>query len=144
MEHLKVGPGIDALKLHHSINTSTFAQGCVPAGHFSGEDRGVFPRFLCAEHDRQPGGASPLSSLMGRRISEAQGQGREAMSERSVEQNRDSMDKNRITRPTRGDERANDREVHSPSSLGVVNPARARGRRWVLPREICVASWNQD
>ena len=46
MEHLKVGPGIDALKLHHSINTSTFAQGCVPAGHFSGEDRGVFPVFF--------------------------------------------------------------------------------------------------
>jgi len=41
-----------------------------------------------------------------RRISKAQGRRREAGSEGSVEQSRGPMDKNRIKRPTRPDERA--------------------------------------
>jgi len=53
-----------------------------------------------------------------RRISEAQGRRREARSEGSVEQNRGPMDKNRITRPTRPDERATDRKVHSHQRPG--------------------------
>jgi len=53
-----------------------------------------------------------------RRVSEAQGRCREAGSERSVEQNRGPMDKNRITRPTRPDERASDREVHNHQGPG--------------------------
>src|SRR6266481_3070467 len=65
----------------------------------------------------QLGGASPLSSLMERRISEAQGRRREAGSEGSVEQNRDPMDKNRITRLVRADERAGNREVHTIKDL---------------------------
>jgi hypothetical protein len=73
-----------------------------------------------------------------------QGQCREVLSERSTEQIRDSMDKNRITRPTRWDERAQNREVQCPSSIGVVDPASARRRRSVLPRERCAVSWNQD
>jgi len=48
-----------------------------------------------------------------RRTSEAQGRHREVGSEESVEQSRGPMDKHRITRPTRPDERATDREVHS-------------------------------
>jgi hypothetical protein len=40
------------------------------------------------------------------------------------------------TRPTRSDERADDREVHGHQGLGVVNPAGVRRRRSVLPREI--------
>jgi len=52
------------------------------------------------------------------RISEAQGRRREAGSERSVEQSRSPMDKNRITRPTRPDERAQNREVHGHQGLG--------------------------
>jgi hypothetical protein len=40
-----------------------------------------------------------------RRISEAQGPHREMRSEGSLEQSRGPMDKNRITRPTRPDER---------------------------------------
>src|SRR5664280_2233496 len=51
-------------------------------------------------------------------ISEAQGRRREAGSEGSVEQNRGSMDKHRITRPTRPDERAKDREVHGHQGPG--------------------------
>ncbi len=47
---------------------------------------------------------------MERRISEAQGRRREAGSEGSVEQNRDPMDKNRITRLVR-------REVHTIKDL---------------------------
>ena len=35
-----------------------------------------------------------------------------------MEQNRDLMDKNRITRPTRPDERAYDREVHTIKGRG--------------------------
>ena len=35
-----------------------------------------------------------------------------------MEQSRGPMDKNRITRPTRPDERANDREVHSHHDRG--------------------------
>src|SRR5262249_41985708 len=50
---------------------------------------------LCAEYERQLGGGSPLSSLMARRISEAQGCHREMGSEESAEQSRGSMDKNR-------------------------------------------------
>jgi len=53
-----------------------------------------------------------------RRISEAQGRRREAGSEDSVEQSRGSMDKHRITRPTRPDERARDREVHGHQGSG--------------------------
>jgi hypothetical protein len=75
------------------------------------------PAIQCAEHARQLGGASPLSSLMERRISEAQGRRREAGSEGSVEQNRDPMDKNRITRLVRPDERAGNREVHTIKDL---------------------------
>ncbi len=79
--------------------------------------RGLVPGIQCAEHARQLGGASPLSSLMERRISEAQGRRREAGSEGSVEQNRDPMDKNRITRLVRPDERAGNREVHTIKDL---------------------------
>src|SRR5690348_10488560 len=75
-------------------------------------------RFQCAEHARQLGGASPLSSLMERRISEAQGRRRETGSEGSVEQSRDPMDKNRITRLVRPDERAGNREVRTIKGLG--------------------------
>jgi len=53
-----------------------------------------------------------------RRISEAQGRHREAASGGSVEQSRGPMDKNRITRPTRPDERADDREVHGHQGPG--------------------------
>src|SRR5712675_794656 len=69
----------------------------------------------------QLGGASPLSSLMERRISEAQGRRREAGSEGSVEQSRGPMDKHRITRPTRSDERASDREVQGHQGPGRFN-----------------------
>ena len=57
-------------------------------------------------------------------MSEAQGRRREAAFEGSVEQSRGPMDKNRIRglpaagRPTRPDERANDREVHSHQEPG--------------------------
>jgi hypothetical protein len=53
-----------------------------------------------------------------RRISEAQGRRCEAGSEVSVEQGGGPMDKNRITRPTRSDDRANDREVHGHQGPG--------------------------
>jgi len=53
-----------------------------------------------------------------RRISEAQGRHREVGSEGSVEQSRGPMDKNRITRPTRPDERATDREVQGHQRSG--------------------------
>jgi hypothetical protein len=76
------------------------------------------PAIQCAEHARQLGGVSPLSSLMERRISEAQGRRREAGSEGSVEQSRDPMDKNRITRLLRPDERAGNREVPTIKDLG--------------------------
>jgi len=39
-------------------------------------------------------------------------------SEESAEQSRGSMDKNRIMRPTRPDERAKDREVHGHQRSG--------------------------
>src|SRR6266852_4308417 len=48
---------------------------------------------------------------MGRRISEVQGRRREAGSEGSMEQSRDLMNKNRIARLLRPDERAGNREV---------------------------------
>ena len=64
------------------------------------------------------GGASPLSSLMERRISKAQGRRREAGSEGSAEQSRDSMDKNRIMKLVRPDERVGNREVHAIKGLG--------------------------
>jgi hypothetical protein len=51
---------------------------------------------VCAEHVRQLGGESPLPSLMGRRVSEAQGRRGDTESERSVEQRREPMDKTRI------------------------------------------------
>ena len=54
---------------------------------------------------------------MERRISEAQGRRREAGSEGSVEQSRDPMDKNRIPRLIRPDERAGNREVHAIKGL---------------------------
>src|SRR6266446_2878366 len=85
-----------------------------PPGH---RRRSPAPGSQCAEHARQLGGASPLSSLMERRISKAQGRRREAGSEGSVEQNRDPMDKNRITRLVRPDERAGNREVHTIKDL---------------------------
>jgi hypothetical protein len=53
-----------------------------------------------------------------RRISKTQGRRREAGSEGSAEQNRGLMDKNRITRPTRPDERAYDRKVHNHQGSG--------------------------
>jgi len=74
--------------------------------------------------------------------SEAQGRRREARSERSVEQRREPMNKNRMTRPTAAGERARNREAPNPSRLLVVNPAVARRRRSNLPREICGASQN--
>src|SRR5437899_11905005 len=75
----------------------------------------------------QLGGASPLSSLMERRISEAQGRRREAGSEGSVEQSRDPMDKNRIPRLVRPDERAgNAKSV--PSKAWAVDSAGVRRR----------------
>src|SRR6516164_1209262 len=61
-------------------------------------------------------------------------------SEESVEQSRGPMDKNRITRPTLPDERANDREVHGHQGSGVVDPAGVWRRRSVLPREVCAVS----
>ena len=45
------------------------------------------------------------------------------------------MNKNRIARPARSDERADDREVHSHQRSGVVDSAGVRRRRSVLPRE---------
>jgi len=51
-------------------------------------------------------------------MSEAQGRHREVGSEGSVEQSRGPMDKNRIKRPTRSDERASDREVHGHQGSG--------------------------
>ena len=55
---------------------------------------------------------------MERRISETQGRRREVGSEGSVEQSRDPMDKNRIMRLVRPDERAGNREVHTIKGLG--------------------------
>ena len=55
---------------------------------------------------------------MERRISEAQGRRREAGSEGSVAQSRDQMDKNRILRLVRPDERAGNREVQTIKGLG--------------------------
>jgi hypothetical protein len=59
-------------------------------------------------------------------------------SEESAEQSRGSMDKNRITRPTRPDERANDREVQRQraATLGRFNERRravARAQQAALP-----------
>jgi hypothetical protein len=48
----------------------------------------------------------------------ASGAHREVGPERSVEQSRGPMDKNRITRPTRPDERASDREVQGHQGPG--------------------------
>ena len=74
----------------------------VPLGGFSLSYRLEAPArpglSLCAEYERQLGGGSPLSSLMARRISEAQGCHREMGSEESAEQSRGSMDKNRAPR----------------------------------------------
>jgi len=53
-----------------------------------------------------------------RRISEAQGRHREVGSEESAEQSRGLMDKHRITRPARPDERAANREVHGHQRSG--------------------------
>jgi len=64
-------------------------------------------------------------SLMVARISKAQGRRREAGSEGSVEQSRGPIDKKRITRPARPDERAANREVHSHQSR-VVDPTGVR------------------
>ncbi len=55
---------------------------------------------------------------MERRISEAQGRRREAVSEGSVEQSRDPMDKISDMRLVRPDERAGNREVHAIKGLG--------------------------
>jgi hypothetical protein len=63
----------------------------------------------------------------------ASGGHREVGPERSVEQSRGPMDKNRTMRPTRPDERAKDREVHGHQGPGLVNPAGMRGRRSILP-----------
>ncbi|GAB1352708.1 hypothetical protein MASR1M12_14390 [Erysipelotrichia bacterium] len=49
-----------------------------------------------AEHVRQLEGASPLSNLMEVKDSEAQGHYREVMSEGSVKQNCEPMNKNRM------------------------------------------------
>ena len=51
-------------------------------------------------------------------VAKAQGRHREVRSEGSVEQSGGPMDKNRITRPTRPDERATDREVHGHQGPG--------------------------
>jgi len=51
---------------------------------------------LCAGHVRQHGGESPPPNLMEVKGSEAQGRRREAGSERSAEQRREPMNKNRI------------------------------------------------
>ena len=48
----------------------------------------------------------------------ASGAYREVGPERSVEQSRGLMDKNRITRPTRPDEQAYDCEVHGHQGSG--------------------------
>src|ERR1700750_3317066 len=56
-------------------------------------------------------------------------------SEESVEQNRGSMDKNRIVRPTRPDERANDREVQGHQGSGwEIRRACGEGGRSYLGR----------
>jgi len=52
------------------------------------------------------------SILMEEKDSEAQGRRREAGSERSVEQRREPMNKNRMMRPTAAGERAESREAH--------------------------------
>ena len=78
---------------------------------------GLDPGIQCAEHARQLGGVSPLSSLMERRISEAQERRREAGFEGSVEQSRDPRDKNRMTRLVRPDERAGNHEVQTIKDL---------------------------
>ena len=64
----------------------------------------------------QPDGGEGLAKRKGRL--RASGAHREVGPERSVEQSRGLMDKNRITRPTRPDERANDREVHGHQGPG--------------------------
>src|SRR5262245_42572356 len=54
------------------------------------------------------------------------------------------MDKNRITRPTRPDERAKETRSPRSSRAGVVNPAGVRCRQAVLPREVCAVSRQRD
>jgi len=78
-----------------------------------------------------------------RRDSEAQGRRREAGSERSVEQTREPMKKNRIRGVSAGRAGKWPRSP-GPSKARSVNSAVARGKWSVLPREICAASWNQD
>ena len=61
---------------------------------------------------------------------------REAGSEGSAEQKRESMDKNRVQGVSVGRAADLPRSPY-PSSTRSVNPAIARGRRLNLPREIC-------
>jgi hypothetical protein len=84
---------------------------------------------------------------------ESSGRRREAGSEGSVEQSRDPMDKNRITRLVRPDKRAGNREVQTIKGLvsrfvGLQPTGLTRGgvrrRRSSLPREICGVSRNRD
>src|SRR6516165_3596553 len=66
-------------------------------------------------------------------VREAQGRRREAGSEGSVEQSRGLMDKNRIKRPTRPDERANDRKVQGHQGPGwQIRQACGKGGRSYL------------
>ena len=73
------------------------------------------------------------------KVAKRKGYRREAGSEGSVEQKRESMDKNRIEGVSVG--RAGDLlRSPSPSRMRSADPAIARGRRLNLPQEICSMS----
>jgi hypothetical protein len=69
------------------------------------------------------------------KVSETKGYGREARSERSVEQMRESMDKNRIKGVSVG-RAGNLLRSPYPSSMQSVDPATVRRRQLNLPQEI--------
>jgi len=78
---------------HTGLNSPS--QGCLLVLVQEGE-RSAFPLCLCAEHVRRRLGCKSPTNLMEVKVSEAQGRDREEASERSVEQRREPMYKNRI------------------------------------------------
>ena len=109
---------------------------------------------LCAQHDSQLGGESPLGELVAATPSEPQGgsiPGREAGAERSGERIRESTNRNRIRGAVDQGERANDREalatkgkrrksgdcaVKAVSLTWGDLALRLKGRRWKAEREV--------
>ena len=110
------------------------AQPPNPSSILAGRQAGF---FLCAEHDRQLGGAGPLPTRWRRRVSEAQGRRREAGSEGSVEQNPRPDGQEPDMRPTRPDEQASDCKVQGHQGPGwQIRRVCGEGGRSYLGRSV--------